>query len=279
MRTLQLHTMRISVSENGNEKEGCIMNYQTNEQLSAMQLNAMRLEYQRQQELPAITDLDFDERFSMIVNEQYSARQDAKIRRLIKKANLREQTAHLANIDYDPVRQIKKADVARLSSCEWVNSGTNLIITGATGVGKTYLLSAFGREACMRGLTVKSYRVPRLLTSLGISRGDGSYDKLMQEMIKPKLLILDDFGLKQLDLSMTQDMLEVVEERHHAGRSIAISAQLPVKEWPSVFKDRTIADAILDRLVRNAYRFDLRGPSRRPSVEHQPSADDGEAVM
>ena len=125
----------------------------------------------------------------------------------------------------------------------------------------------------MKGMTVRCYRVPRLLTSLGIAKGDGSYDKLMMDMVKPDLLVLDDFGLKQLDLSMTQDFLEVVEERHHAERSIAISAQLPVKEWPSVFKDQTIADAILDRLVRNAYRFDLKGPSRRPTVENQPPAD------
>ena len=260
-------------------KGGRIMNYQTNEQLSEMKLHAMKLEYQRQQELPAISDLDFDERFSMIVNEQYSARKDAKVKRLIRAADLRETNAYLANIDYDSARNLKKADIARLSDCEWVTKGANLIITGATGVGKTYLLSAFGRAACTRGISVRSYRVPRLLTSLGISRGDGSYNHLMQEMIKPGLLILDDFGLKQLDLSMTQDLLEVVEERHHAGRSIAISAQLPVKEWPSVFKDRTIADAVLDRLVRNAYRFDLKGPSRRPSVEHQPPADDGKAVM
>ena len=254
------------------------MNYQTSEQLAEMKLHAMKLEYARQQELPATQDLDFDERFSMIVNEQYTARRNAKVQRLIKAAALRETNAYLANIDYDPVRKIKKADIARLSGCDWISNGANLIITGATGVGKTYLLSAFGRAACMKGITVKSYRIPRLLTSLSISRGDGSYNKLMQDMIRPGLLILDDFGLKQLDLSMTQDLLEVVEERHHACRSIAISAQLPVKEWPSVFKDQTIADAILDRLVRNAYRIDLKGPSRRPSVEHQPPADDGKAV-
>lgn len=98
-------------------------------------------------------------------------------------------------------------------------------------------------------------------------------------MVKTGLLILDDFGLKQLDLSMTQDLLEVVEERNHARRSIAISAQLPVNEWSSVFKDQTIAVAILDRLVRNAYRLDLKGPSRRPLVEHQPLADDDEPVL
>ena len=255
------------------------MNYQTNEQLAELRLNAMKLEYQRQQELPVIADLDFDERFAMIVNEQYTARNNAKVQRLIRVADLREPTAYLANVDYDSVRKFKKADVARLSSCEWISSGSNLIITGATGVGKTYLLSAFGRAACMKGISVKSYRVPRLLTSLGISRGNGSYNKLMSDMMKPGLLILDDFGLKQLDLAMTQDLLEVVEERHHACRSIAISAQLPVKDWPSVFKDRTIADAILDRLVRNAYRLDLKGPSRRPSVEHQPPADESKDVV
>ena len=274
MRKLQLHTMRISVSENGNDKETCIMNYQTNEQLSEMKLHAMRLEYQRQQELPAISELDFDERFSMIVNEQFNAKKDAKTKRLIKSANLREPTAHLANIDYDPARKIKKSDIAALSNCDWIKNGANLIITGATGVGKTYILSAFGRAACMKNHKVKCYRVPRLLTDLAISKGDGSYNKLMQDMINPELLILDDFGIKQLDVSMTQDLLEVVEERHHAGRSIAISAQLPVKEWPNVFKDQTIADAILDRLVRNAYRIDLKGPSRRPTVEHQPSVND-----
>lgn len=250
------------------------MNHQTTEQLTDMKLHAMKLEYQRQCELPAVSDLDFDDRFSMIVNEQYNARRNAKVQRLIRNADLRESTATLTNIDYDPVRKIKKADIARLSNCEWIREGNNLIITGATGVGKTYLLSAFGREACIKGMTVKSYRIPRLLTNLGISRGDGSYNKLMQDMVRPDLLILDDFGLKQLDLAMTQDLLEVVEERHHAKRAIAISAQLPVKDWPSVFKDHTVADAILDRLVRNAYRFDLKGPSRRPSVEHQPPADD-----
>lgn len=247
------------------------MNYQTNEQLTEMNLHAMRIEYRRQQELPAMADLDFDERFSMIVNEQYSAKQDAKIKRLIKAANLREPSAYLANIDYDPARKLKKADVARLSDCEWIRTGSNLIITGATGVGKTYLLSAFGREACMKKMTVRSYRMPRMLTNLGIGRGDGSYNKIIQDMLKPELLILDDFGIKQLDIGMAQDLLEVVEERHHAKRSIAISAQLPVKDWPSVFKDQTVADAILDRLIRNAYRFDLKGPSRRPTVEHEPT--------
>lgn len=153
-----------------------------------------------------------------------------------------------------------------LSDCNWVTEGTNLIITGATGVGKIYILSAFGREACIKGHTVKSYRTTRLLTDLNIAKGDGSYNKRVDDLVKPDLLILDDFGMKQQDLTMTQDFLEVIEDRYHQHKSIAISAQLPVKDWPAVFKDATIADTVLDRIVRNAHRINLKGPSRRPAI-------------
>lgn len=255
-------------------KEERIMNYQTTEQLSEMRLKAMRNEYLRQLELPAIVELSFDERFAMIVTAQYDDRQTARIKRLLKAAKLREETASLANIDYDDVRKLPRSKIAQLSDCSWIRTGANLIITGATGVGKTYLLSAFGRAACMQGLSVRSFRVPRMLTDLAIGRGDGSYNKLMKELTKPDLLILDDFGLKQIELALSHDFLEVIEERYHAGRSTALSAQLPVKEWPSVFKDATIADAIMDRLVRNAYRIDPKGPSRRPTLEHSPSEND-----
>lgn len=257
------------------------MNYQTAEQLTSMKLNAMRLEYARQDEIPASQALSFDDRLGMIVTAQFNARTKAKVNRLIKLAYLREPTASLSEIDYDPSRKLKKSDVAKLSDCQWVTKGNNLIITGATGVGKTYLLSAFGREACIKGLTVRCYRIPRLLTDLNIAKGDGSYNKLMHDLVKPELLLLDDFGMKQLDLGMTQDFLEVIEERYHRHRSVAISAQLPVKNWVSVFKDQTIADAVLDRIVRNAYRFDLKGPSRRPTIEHNPAdaGDDNMAVI
>jgi DNA replication protein DnaC len=250
------------------------MKYQTLEQLSEMKLNPMKLEYQRQMELPSSMEQPFDERFGSIVNRQYTARKEAKIKRLIKAATLRESFACLEHLDYDPVRNLKKTSVAQLSDCEWIRKGSNLIVCGATGVGKTYLLSAFGREACMKGLTVKSFRVTRLLTDLSIGRGDGSYNKLMQDLVKPDLLILDDFGMKQLDLQLTQDLLEVIEDRYHRQKSVAISAQLPVKEWISIFTDPTIADAVLDRIVRNAYRFDLRGPSRRPTIHHYPEGGD-----
>jgi DNA replication protein DnaC len=246
------------------------MKYQTMEQLSEMKLHAMKLEYQRQQELPAMNDLPFDDRFGAIVNSQHTARNEAKIKRLMKAADLRDPAACLANVDYETSRRLKKTQIMQLADCEWIKSGSNLIVTGATGVGKTFLLSAFGREACMRGYVVRSYRVTRMLTDLAIGRGDGSYNKIMADLAKPDLLILDDFGMKQLDLALTQDLLEIVEERYHSGKSIALSAQLPVKEWTTVFKDLTIADAVLDRIVRNAYRFELKGASRRPTIQHSP---------
>ena len=251
-----------------------IMNYQTAEQLTELRLRAMRQEYLRQIELPAMGDLPFDDRFAMIVTAQVDARHTSRINRLLKKAELRDPSASLANIDFDEKRRLPKPLIMQLSDCSWITNGSNLIVTGATGVGKTYLLSAFGREACMRGHEVRCFRVPRMLTDLSIGRGDGSYNKLLVNMTKPDLLILDDFGLKQIDLALSHDLLEVIEERHHACKSTAISAQLPVKDWPSVFKDATVSDAIMDRLVRNAYRIDAKGPSRRKTIEHQPEADD-----
>jgi len=128
-------------------------------------------------------------------------------------------------------------------------------------------MSAFGREACTRGLTVRTFRVSRLLTDLKIGFGDGSYNQIISSLIKPDLLILDDFGLKRFDVAMGQDFKEVIEERSRAHRSTGITAQLPVKEWPSAFDDLTIADGVMDRIVPNAYRFNLKGPSRRPSLE------------
>lgn len=250
------------------------MNYQTAEQLSELRLRAMRQEYLRQIELPAMEDLSFDERFAMIVTAQVDARNTSRITRLLKKADLRDSAACLSNIDFDEKRQLPKALIMQLSDCSWIKLGSNLIVTGATGVGKTYILSAFGREACMRGLEVRSFRVPRMLTDLSIGRGDGSYNKLLANLTKPDLLILDDFGLKQIELALSHDLLEVIEERHHACKSTAISAQLPVKDWPSVFKDATVADAIMDRLIQNAYRIEAKGPSRRRAIKRQPAADD-----
>ena len=242
------------------------MRYQTMEQLTELRLNSMKAEYQRQCELPSSQQLSFDDRFAQIVAAQVNNRHEARLKRLVKNACLSDPSALLEDIDYDPVRNIKKSDIESLSTCEWVKEGHNLIVTGPTGAGKTFMLSAFGRASCMLGMSVRSYRTTRLLTDLAIGRGDGSYNKILNDLGKPDLLILDDFGIRQIDVEVSQDLLEVIDDRWRHQKSLGISSQLPVKDWPEVFADLTVCDSILDRVVRNSYRIDLKGPSRRPSL-------------
>lgn len=193
-----------------------------------------------------------------------------KLKRLLKLAWLTEPNACLADIDYDPQRKLDRAQIARLSSLDWIRSGQDLLVTGATGTGKSYIVSAFGREACCSGISVRTYRVGRLLTNLEIGRGDGSYNKLMDDLKKPDLLILDDFGLEPLEPDASRDFYEVIYERHGA-RSTAVTSQLPVNMWHTMFVDKTIAEAVMDRLANGSCRIDAKGPSRRGRPASTPS--------
>lgn len=248
------------------------MTNQTLDKLNSMKLRAMEQEYQRQIELPANAALSFDERLAMIVDAEWLAKANNRLQRFLRKANLREPSANLENINFDHKRNLDKTTIARLADCSWIKEGKNLIITGATGTGKTYLVSAFGNAACRKNLKVHSYRVNRLLTDLAISRGDGSYNRLLKDLKKPDLLILDDFGMAPIDPGACRDLLEVIDDRH-GRKSIAISAQLPVAKWHAVFEDATIADAVLDRVVNNAYRIELKGPSLRPHIPQNEGDD------
>ncbi|MFZ7103077.1 MAG: IS21-like element helper ATPase IstB [Peptococcaceae bacterium] len=248
---------------------------QTLDKLNGMKLRAMEQEYRRQIELSVNAALSFDERLAMIVDVEWLAKANNRLQRFLREANLREPSANLENINFDPRRNLDKITIARLADCSWIKEGKNFIITGATGTGKTYLVSAFGNAACRKSLKVRSYRVNRLLTDLTIGRGDGSYNRLLNDLKKPDLLILDDFGMAPLDPGACRDLLEVIDDRH-GRKSIAISAQLPVAKWHGVFEDATIADAVLDRVVNNAYRIELKGPSLRP---HTPQNEGGGSVI
>lgn len=245
---------------------------QTLDKLNSMKLRAMEQEYRRQVELPANAALSFDERLAMMVDAEWLSKANNRLQRFLREANLREQAAALEDINFDVRRCLDKATICRLADCGWIKESRNLIVTGATGTGKTYLVSAFGNAACRKSLKVRSYRVNRLLTDLAIGRGDGSYNRILNELKKPDLLILDDFGMAALDPSACRDLLEVVDDRH-GRKSIVISAQLPVAKWHGVFEDATIADAVLDRLVNNAHRIELKGPSLRPH-HHQNEGGD-----
>jgi len=254
-----------------------MLNNQTLEKMTSMKLSSMGKEYQRQMESPDTAALSFEERFGMLVDAEWTSRQNSRLNRLLRHALLRIQEACLEDLDYDPQRKLDRAYVARLANCMWVKEHHNLIITGATGTGKTFLACAFGNAACRQGVKTKYYRVNRLLTDLAVSRGDGSYNRLMRELKNTDLLILDDWGMATFDPVSGRDLLEVVEDRF-GYRSTVISGQLPVKEWYDLFDDSTIADAVLDRLVHNAYRVELHGPSKRRSDTKNQNGDNLVAI-
>jgi DNA replication protein DnaC len=241
-----------------------MMIQQTLKQLSDMRLSSMETEFRRQTELPAMTSLSFDERFGLIVEAEWRNKYNAKIERLLKAAQLRCADACLENIDFDEARRLDRAFIARLSDLSWLSEGRNLFITGPCGVGKTWIASAFGNAACRLGKQVTTYRMSRLLDELRMSRSNGKWAKLLSTLAKPKMLILDDFGLDRLDPLHCRDILEIIEDRQGRG-TIVITAQLPVAQWHSIFEDATLADAVLDRIIHNAYRIELHGPSRRMS--------------
>jgi DNA replication protein DnaC len=242
-----------------------MMTNQTIEKLRGMKLPAMAAEYIRQSESPSMSALDFEERVGMITDAEWLARENHRINKLTKDANLRFPTACFADIDYRQSRKLDRAYIARLSDFEWVKESKNLILTGCTGTGKTWIACAFGAQACHAGLRVAFYRVGRLINELMIASGSGSIHKLLAKLKKVDILILDDWGMTMLTTLECKFMLEVFEDRYNE-RSTIISAQLPVAKWHDLFEDSTVADAVLDRIVHNAHRIELYGPSMRPLV-------------
>jgi DNA replication protein DnaC len=242
-----------------------MLNNQTAAFLRAMKLPAMAAEFLRQLETPSMDALGFDARVGMMVDAEWLSRENSRIQRLTKAANLRFSGASFADIDYRPARKLDTAYIARLSDFAWVKEAHNIILTGATGTGKTWLACAFGAEACRAGHSVAFYRVNRLLGDMAAAANDGNMGKLLAKLKKCDILILDDWGLNMLTPLEGRFLLEIFEERYGLGSSI-LSAQLPVAKWHSLFEDSTIADAVLDRLVHNAYRLELAGPSLRPSA-------------
>ena len=211
-------------------------------------------------------DFTIDEIIAHLVQAEWDDRYNKRLQRLIAKAKFRYQ-ASMEQIDYVAKRSLDKGQMLRLSSCEWIKRKQDLIITGYTGLGKSFLASALGHQACQHGFKVYYRNCTKLFDELKIAKVDGSYIKEINKIEKLDLLILDDFGLKPLESNQRIMLLELLEDRH-GERSTIITSQLPVKNWYDVIGEPTIADAILDRLVHSSHRLELDGDSLRDKYKN-----------
>lgn len=234
---------------------------QTREHLSALKLTGLLQALEEQLENAAMGDLSFEERLAMLIDREVLYRENRRLERLLRVAKLRA-TACAEDIDYRHPRGLEKSRMASLLSLDWIHQSLNLCITGPTGCGKTWLACAFGNEACRRGYSVRYLRLPRLFEMLRIAHGDGSYARLMNQLLKTDLLILDDWGIQKVSAAQRNDLMEVIEDRH-GRRSTLIASQLPTEYWHEYIGEATIADAILDRLLHGTHRLNLTGESMR----------------
>jgi DNA replication protein DnaC len=234
---------------------------QTLEKLRGLKLYGMLAAIEQQATQPEFHELSFEERLGFLVDREVLDRGNRRVTELLRKARLR-QSACVENIDYQQPRGLEKSRMAALISCDFIRHHQNLLITGSTGCGKSWLACAIGQQACRQGISVRYIRVAKLLEELRISHADGTYIRLLAQLAKHELLILDDFGLDSLSRQDQLDLLEIIEDRHQI-KSTLITSQLGVKHWHEYIGEPTIADAIIDRLINRAHQLQLKGESMR----------------
>ena len=238
-----------------------MLTHPTLDKLQTLRLTGMYQALIEQRQVPDMVALTFEERLGLLVDRELTERENRRLTTRLRQAKLR-QTACIEDIDYRHPRGLDKSLMARLATCQWVRERHNVLITGPTGIGKTWLGCALGQQACRDGLPALYLRLPRFLQELPIAKGDGRYGKLLTTLAKIDVLILDDWGLAPFSEENRRDLLEIVEDRHDR-RATMITSQLPVEHWHDALGDPTLADAILDRLVHNAYKIALHGESMR----------------
>ena len=238
-----------------------MLKHPTLDKLQSLKFTGMVAALADQMAMPDIDELAFEERLGLLVDREITERENRRLTNRLRRARLRHNAA-LEDIDYRSARGLDKGLIQSLAACQWVKEHLNVLITGPTGVGKTWLACALAQKACREGYTAQYIRLTRLLRELMVAKGDGRYPKLLANLAKVDVLILDDWGLMKLNAENRRDLLEVLEDRH-GSRSTVATSQLPIDEWHAVIGDPTLADAILDRLVHNAYKINLRGESMR----------------
>jgi DNA replication protein DnaC len=233
----------------------------TLEKLKEMRLLGMAGALEDQLQTPDIQSLGFEERLGLLVDREQTERDNRRLKTRLTKARLRQQ-ASLEDIDYSGSRGLDKGQLLDLGSCKWISERNNLLLTGPTGAGKTYIACALAQKACRQGLTALYLRLPRLFGDLTIAKGDGRYGKLLVRYSRVDVMVLDDWGVAPMTAENRRDLLEILDDRYEK-KSTLITSQLPVEKWHRYLEDPTLADAILDRVVHNAYRVELKGESMR----------------
>jgi DNA replication protein DnaC len=248
-----------------------VLAHPTSEKLVALGLAGMAKALDEQRRSPAIETLSFEERLGLLVDREAAERDARRLVMRLKFAALR-QSACVEDLDLRTPRGLDRAVIAHLVEGRWIDRAENLLVTGATGLGKSWIACALGHKACRDGRSVLYHRVPRLFEQLAIARGDGRYARLLKTIARVDLLILDDWGLAALTAGERRDLLEILEDRH-GRKATLVTSQLPVDAWHAVIGDPTLADAILDRLVHNAHRLELEGDSMRKRAARRPALD------
>lgn len=234
----------------------------TIEKLRHLRLEAMATTYLDQQQTPDSSELSIDERFGLLVDAEYLARENKRLARRLREAKLRLSQACVEDIDYPAKRELEKAVIRQLASCRWIEEHQNVLLTGLTGTGKTYLACALVNQACRKGYRALYYRASRLFDDLVLARATGTHARLLAKLARMDVLAVDDWGLRAVGEQERHDWLEILEDRYGA-RSTLVTSQLPPEKWHDRLGEPTLADAILDRLLHRAHRIALKGPSRR----------------
>ena len=243
---------------------------QTFTQLRELRLTGMADALEEQQAVPDVQSLSFEDRLGLLVEREATVRQDRRLARLLRQAKLR-LPATIEDLDLRSPRGLDRSVILRLASCDWVRNHQVVLVTGATGTGKTYLACALAQAACRQGISSRYLRLTQLIEDMALARADGSYPKLMSRLQKTDLLAIDDYGMAPLNQTERRDLLEVIEDRS-GRRATLLASQLPLDHWHEVIGDATFADAILDRLVHHAHRITLKGPSmRRKELKTNPA--------